>query len=255
MENTPKVKKAQALVEILERINRGVDPKRLCREASCLLPDIGPSELAAAEKKLIESGYSPHLVEQLSSVFIYLAMLKEQNSSLKARLAPRHILRKVMAEHEMLRCFLADLNVVESQIQQNDNLTTASSEFRRLVHIARHLDAMEEHIAREEDVIFPTLKHHGWSGLCRFVHTEHTYIRIAISDLIDLIKSFDPGNTEGFKARLHTAIAYLAPTMAEHLFEEDNIIYPIAFELIEDNKVWERIKVVCDDIDYCGLHI
>lgn len=255
MEKAPKVKKAQELVDILERINRGGDPKRLCQEASRLLPDIGPCELAAAEKNLVELGYSPRLVEQLSSVFVYLAMMKEQNVSLKGRLGPDHILRKVMAEHEMIRCFLADLSGVESQIQRSEEMSGLSSEFRRLVHIARHLDAMEEHIAREEDVIFPTLKHHGWSGLCRFVHTEHTYIRIAISDLIDLIQSFDPNDIETFKVRLHTAIAYLTPTIAEHLFEEDNIIYPIALELIEDSEVWERIKAVCDEIGYCGLHI
>lgn len=255
MENAPKTKKAQALTRVLERIYRGIDPKLLCKEAGHLFPDIGPGDIAVAEQNLINAGYSPRLAQQLSSVFVYMAMLKDQNTSLKFRLIPGHLLHKVMAEHELIRCFLIDLDSTEAEIQQTRHLTDTSSEFCKLGHIVRHLDAMEEHIAREEDVIFPCLQEHGWGGLCRSVRSEHTYVRIAINDLVELVQMFDENKIQEFKARLKSVTAYLCLTMVEHLFEEDNIVYPIALEVVTDNKVWERMKVVCDEIGYCGLHI
>ena len=255
MENQAKTKKSQALTRLLKRINRGADPKLLRKEASRLLPSVGPREIATAEQNLINDGFSARLVQQLSAAFVLMGILKSQGDNLRNRLPTNHVLRRVMAEHDMLRCFLDDLKDVEQIIQKMEHLSDVSSEFRKLGHIARHLNAMHEHIAREEDVIFPFLKKHGWASLCRSVCSDHVYIKIALNDLIRLIGTFNKNKMDEFKARLNSITKYLCPTIEEHLFQEENVLYPIALEVINDEELWEKTKAICDEIGYCGVHI
>jgi len=248
-------KNADKLTRLLRRISKGEDPTILRKEATRLISDVCPQDIATAEQNLIESGLSAQLVQQLSSAFMLMGILEENSSSIKARLPYSHILRKVMAEHEITRCYLADLEAVVKEIDAMENVTDVCSEFRRLAHITEHLNAMEEHIEREEDIIFPYLKKHGWKTLCRTAENDHIYIRVAVDDLIKLIVTFRQQKDGRFKVKLKSIARYLLKRMRENLFQEDNILYPIALEIVNDDNVWERMKSVCDDIGYCGLHV
>ena len=255
MENAPKIKKSQELTHLLKRINQGGDPKFLRKEAIHLLPEIEPSDIAAAEQNLINAGFSAKLVQELSAVFVLMGILEEQNLNLRDQLPGGHIIRRVLAEHELARCFMEDLKTTTEVIQKKTNLTDTSVEFRKLAHIVEHLNAMEEHIEREEDIIFPFLKKHGWASICRSARSQHVYIRIATSDLIRLIGTYKKSNLKEFKARLDSITGYLYPTMAEHLFQEDYLLYPIALQVINDEELWEQLKNVCEEIGYCGVHV
>jgi DUF438 domain-containing protein len=246
---------ADALTRLLKRINEGVDPKSIRKKASELIANVTGKDIAVAEQNLISAGYSAKLVNQLSAAFMVMGILEGQQIDLKFKLPTNHILRKIMAEHEMVLCFLADLRDVTNVISAKDDLTDTSSEFRKLAHIARHLEAMDEHIESEEDVIFPYLQRHGWISLCRAASGDHTHIRVAVSDLVRLISSYNKDCFDEFKVRLNSIVSYLCVTMEEHILQEDKILYPIALEVIKDPEVWDAIKTVCDDIGYCGLHV
>lgn len=245
----------EMLTRLLKRINAGADPKDLRKEAGRLMANITSKDIAAAEQNLINAGCSAKLAGQLSAAFVVMGIIEGQQIDLRTQLPPNHIIRKVLAEHDMLRCFLADLKDVADVIARENDLTSTSSNFRKLAHIAQHLEAMEEHIEAEEDIIFPYLQKHGWTSLCRAAHSDHIYIKIAIDDLMKLVRAFNPTCLDEFKVRLNSITRYLCPTMEEHIIQEDNILYPIALEVIRDEAVWDRIKAVCDYIGYCGLHI
>jgi len=255
MGKTHASRNTQELTRLLERISKGDDPKLLRKEATRLMSNVGPSDITLAEQNLIEHGYPAHLVQQLSAAFMLMGILEEQGVNLKKKLESNHILRLVIAEHDLLRCFISDLKDTAKAIHHSTRLTDTCSEFRKLCHIIEHLDAMEEHIEREEDVIFPYLKKRGWASLCDAAKDDHVYIRIAIRDLIDLVATFKPKNKKDFKVRLNSITKYLCPILTEHISQEDNILYPIALEVIKDQKVWDNIKDVCDDIGYCGIHM
>lgn len=255
MENTSQQKKAQALTQLLKRINKGTDPILIRKDASRLLLNLSPKDIAAAEQNLISAGYSARLVQQLSAAFVLMGLLEDRKSSLRVTLPSDHVLRRIMAEHDMLKCFMSDLKDLTETIDRMPSIKDTTAEFRRLAHIIEHLDAMEEHIEREEDVIFPFLKKHGWASLCRSAKSDHIYIRVATGDLIRIIETFDSDNIEEFKVRLKSIVKYLCPTMRDHIFQEDNIMYPIAVEVINDDTLWKKLKTVCDEIGYCGVHL
>lgn len=252
----PKSKKnSELIVRLLRRISNGEDPELLRSEATKLMAGVAPLDIAHAEQQLLDSGFSAQLVQDLSSAFIHMGIMEDQVPNLKATLPDNHIVRKVMAEHELTRCTLADLEDVTAEIEKLDSLTDVSSEFRKLSHTIMHLRAMEEHIEREEDIIFPYLKNHGWTNLCKASQNDHVYIRIAVNDLVKLISTYKPERFKEFRTRLTSITKYLCPRMRDHIFQEDNILYPIAIELIKDQKLWDQMKHVCEEIGYCGIHI
>jgi DUF438 domain-containing protein len=245
--------KTWEIAGLLKRINQGDDPKLLRQKAFQLTKNVDPSDIVAAEQILIDEGYSPQIAKQLSATFILISLHREDDNS-RNNLSHDHILRKIKVEHELARCFLADLNTVVEAILDLNCLTDVSSEFRKLSHVILHLAVMKEHIDREENVIFPFLTKHGWPGLCRAAQTDHSKIRTDIDNLLELTTSINTVRFEDFKAWLIPITKRLSATMLEHFFYEDDLFYPISLVVIDDVNVWEAIKELCDEIGYCGAH-
>lgn len=246
---------AEELKEFLIKISKSKDPKPLREQASRLISSITPKDFETAELKLKESGISTSQIQQLSTTFIMMGLLKKEKWDLRSHLPDYHVLRKVMAEHEMIRCFLADLEDIAIKIQASASLSPTSSEFMRLSHIVEHLNSLEEHICREDDVLFPTLKEYGWESLFSQIENEHSYIQMSVNDLVKLIMAFDKMPFISFKNRLLSTVRYLCPLLREHLFHEDRVVFPLAVSSIGDTQVWERLRHICNEIDYCGIHL
>jgi len=248
-------RRAQTLTRLLKRINRGDDPRLLRKEAGQLLTNITPGDITTAEQHLIDDGYSIQVVQLLSATFMLMGISQQPADNPITSLPPNHILRMVMAEHDMFRCFLADLDELAEIIAALGHLTDVSMEFRKLVHIVEHLGAMKEHIEREDDIIFPYLRDCGRISLCRAVQGDHVNIRTEIDGLNTLILSFDEVSLEQFKTGLLTTTQRLLAIAPEHLCQEDFILYPIALGIINNTEVWEEMKAICDEIGYCALHL
>ena len=250
MANTHQNAKTWALAGLFKRINLGEDLKLLRSEASQLAKNIDPNDIASAEQTLINEGYPCRVVQQLSATFVLIGLHKRRQNNLESKLPDDHILRKIMTEHDLVRCYLADLNSVAVTIQCLNCLTDVSTEFRNLCQIIRHLSVMTEHIEREEYIIFPCLTKLGWMGLCQTAQTEHAKIKIDIENLVTLITSFNEIRLEDFKALLITIVQRLSPIMLEHLSYEDDLLCPISLVVIDNVKAWKSIKALCDDIGY-----
>ena len=244
------MEKSMQLAQILRRVQQGEDPMKVRYEARELLATLRLRDVTAAEKYLLESGIS---FDQLRSlVYAFASILGDQFALLRANLPGSHIIRTILAEHEMFECFLADLKEVNNKIQAADELSEYSSEYRKLCHIAKHLYAMDVHHLREDDIIFPSLKEKSCYSLCRSMQRVHYRILSAINNLIAVAYNFGSMNFDDFKMQLNAVVTFLVPTMREHIFQEDNILYPIALEALDD-KAWTSIKEMCDETEYCAF--
>lgn len=245
---------AEELANFLMKLSESKNKGSLRKEANRLIRSVTPKDFTGAENNLIRSGITPEKIQQLSTSFIMMGLLEKEKCDLRSQLPDYHVLRKVMAEHDMLRCFLADLEDVAEQIHQTASLKPTSAEFMRLAHIVEHLNSLDEHIGREDDVLFPVLQEHGWKSLFAQIEGEHTYIQMAVGDLVKLVLAFEKMPFATFKNRLMSTVRYLCPLLREHLFHEDRVLFPLAISLVSNNTVWERLRHICNEIDYCGIH-
>jgi uncharacterized protein len=246
---------AEELEGLLLKINSGNSVADLRKEATQLITAISATDIAQAEDRLMRNGISARRVQQLSAAFILMGLMDAQKGPLRDRLTERHVLKKVLAEHDILRCWIADMEDVALRISLADLLTDTSTDIHRLAHITEHLAALQEHIDRENDVIFPALRTQGWDSLCLAAEADHVFIVTAIGDLVKLVQAFGEIPFALFKQRLLTIVKSLCPLLKEHLFHEDHVLYPVVVALIDKPGFWDKMRQVCDEIDYCGVHL
>jgi uncharacterized protein len=244
--------KVEQLTLIFKRLDAGESPEKVRHEEHQFLSTVGPQEVALAEQSLLQEGIT---IEQIRTRCVtHISLLPDQVSRLRARLPANHIVRIILAEHEMMLCFLADLEELDGEIEQLSSFSPTSVEMRKLAHIVAHLAIAGDHEYREAEVVFPELERHGYYGPQEIVKNDRTGLDSCKRGLIELIQSkpetMPPAK---FKLHLHTAVKYLVPVMRQEILAEDNILYPVAVEVITNKNVWDRIKATCEQIGYCGF--
>lgn len=240
----------ERLVGVLRRLNEGEEPESVREEARGLLADIGPRELSLAEQKLLEGGLDRAELGQLCR--IHMEVLGDQVERMKQQVPPGHVVHTLVSEHEMILGFLDELDEINERIQQMEEYRPeGTEEFRRLLHIAEHLVETEAHHEREEQVLFPELEKRGITGPPDVMRMEHEQLRPQKQDLLQLAESVGDMDFVEFQRRLDITVAFVVSVLRDHIFKENNILYPTALSLIEDEHVWEQMKEGCDEIGYC----
>lgn len=241
--------KISELTRILERLNSGEDPTKVKADAKRFLSIIDPQDLAKAEQHLVEKGLDPAELVKLCP--LHMELLDDQVSRLKEILPEEHIVATLINEHETLLCFLDDLDFVNQSIQRMRGYEPERVEYRRLLHIAEQLVGAELHHQREEEILFPALEKRGVFGPPMVMRQEHTELRNHKRKLLELARNAAVMEFLDFTTQLAEVVGFLVPMLREHIFKENNILYPTALEVIEDEQVWSQLKGDCDRIGYC----
>ncbi len=250
MPRTQTTNRVHTLADLLQRIDQGNDLRDLCHEAGQLADQVKPRDIAIAEQALVESGYAEEVAHQLTTLFVFMGMFERTNAQPRQTLPHNHMLRRVAIEHDFFRCFTEELQELTDTILGLDALTDVSVEFRSLVRTARNLYGLREHTEYEEDLIFPYLQKRGYGNLCRVAEREHHQLREQIDNLMALVLSFHGITFGEFQIRLTAITQKLVPVLREHLAFEDNLLYPMALVVVDDDRTWHVIKALYDQMGY-----
>lgn len=241
------------LANIILNLCASSDYSNLSKQKRELLASADCREIAHAQEKVLESGLD---IEELFIIWQQnKLLLPNQVEKLRRELPDNHIIQRILAEHEMILCFIADLEDVNIEIQQLDEATSTNSQIRRFEHIARHLSSASQHPEREDQVIFPELKLRGFPGPADIISLQHNQLSVRIAELKELAWLIDTIAFDEFKLQLQHLTDYVVPAMRRHIFIENNLVLPLAVELIDDADIWDRMKRICDEIGYCGYDI
>ena len=243
------MEKVQQLTRILKRLNSGEDPAKVKEQAKEFLATIDAKDLSVAEQNLVDEGLSAGDLQRLCTV--HLELLKDQVEKMKSQLPPGHVISTLISEHESILCFLDTLDIVNKAIQKMESHDPRREEFGKLAHIAEHLVAAELHHQREEEILFPELESRGIQGPPMMMRAEHTQLRQYKKRLKQFSEGAAQTDFSGFKQQLDEIVGFIVPTLREHIYKENNILYPTALEVIEDQSIWEKLKTECDKIGYC----
>ena len=241
--------KIDKLVEILGRLNAGESPDSVREEAQEFLAQIDPKELSIAEQKLIQAGMAPEDLRHLCSM--HMEMLKGELEKMTSTLEVGHVIDTLVKEHKVILSFLDKLEETNQEIQKLDTYDSNNELFAKLLHIAEHLIGAEPHHQREEQVLFPEIENRGVTGPTRIMVMEHEDLRRYKHDVQDLAKNVASMDFIEFKNRLNASSKLLIMTLRDHIFKENNILYPASLEVIKDVDTWQKLKDACDKIGYC----
>lgn len=206
-------------------------------------------ELAYADQILIEAGLAPEELRHLCSA--HLEMFEGELERIGADLKPGHVIHTLVREHDMILSFLDELDKVNHAIGRMESYGRGRDEFDELMPIAEHLLEAELHHRREEEVLFLEVERRGVFGPPQVMRMEHEELRARKRELEELAERIDQMAFDAFKERLEAVVNFIVPMLRDHIFKENNILYPTALQVIQDEEVWERMRLKCDEIGYC----
>lgn len=241
--------RVEYLAHILSKLNSGESPEAVKAEAKEFIEGMDAEELSRAEQKLIDQGVTPETLRGLCTV--HIEALKDKLTELKGLLRPGHMLHTLIEEHDVILGFLDQLEALNKQIQGMDNYEQAADIISALNHTAEHVLGAEKHHQREEDVLFPALEALGISGPPRIMRLEHNQLRPRKKELVEITAHVQDMDFADFKKRVNELVNFIVFNMRDHIFKENYILYPSAFQAIKDQRQWENMKQRCDEIGYC----
>ena len=241
--------KTDRLVKLLERLNSGEKPQSVKEEAQEFLSTLKAEDLSFAEQKLLQAGLAPEDLRHLCS--IHMEMLKDEVTKMTANLENGHVITTFVKEHEIILSFLDELEVLNTELQKQNSYDENSDLYSKIANKAQDLLDAEPHHQREEQVLFPAVEAKGVNGPTKVMVMEHEDLRRHKKDVRDLANDVINMDFTEFKNRVSSAIKILIMTLRDHIFKENNILYPTSVEVIKEKSEWEEIKKGCDNVGYC----
>lgn len=228
VKKSEKMDKKEIIRKIIERIHRGEDPEKIKEEFREMLGDISPLEIAKVEEELIKEGMPREEIRSLCD--LRMEVFRESLSKVKLSLEGWHPLKILLREHSAILGLAGKFRdsvkkLKEEGFSPDDNTT--------LKEMAKFMDDPKSHYLREENVLFPHIEKHGITQPPAIMWSEHDNIRGIEKEILSTLEQ--PLSNESMK-KLDELSIFLLETLSSHFYKENNILFPAALRVIEDNE-------------------
>ncbi len=240
--------KKQMIKDLIQQLHAGVSPDEVKEKFRGVLKDIGPLEIAQVEEELINEGLPRQEIQKLCE--LHLAVFRESLEKPKSEVPPGHPIHILLKEHELVKGFVEGLSSLLSKVEQAEDLAGIENDLSRIEELLTHLKEYDRHKVREENTLFPYLEKHGVTQPPAIMWTEHDAQREEIKEASKTLENKEILGLEGFKGKLLPHLKNLTDLIPSHFYKEENILFPMALELIGDVE-WHEIKASMDDLGYC----
>lgn len=226
--------------EDLYRALKGLEEGEVSEgEVQKTVKEATPEEISRAEQRLIDEGILDE--KNIKDICkIHLESMGDSVEKTKSELEAGHPVHTLISEHEKILEFLDELDGLTGTMEKRD---LKRGEKEKLGHVAEHLVEAESHHKREEDVLSPRLERKGVFGPPRVMRMDHEEFLPKKEKLLELSK--DPNANKEEIVEISQELVF---NMRDHIFKEDNILYPSALETLDR---WEEMKEEADGIGYC----
>jgi uncharacterized protein len=163
---------------------------------------------------------------------------------------PGHPIHTLMEEHRALLGFAARLKELAAGMAKAGAEAEAAA--ASLPQLLAYFKESASHYAREENVIFPSLQKHGITQPPAAMWMEHDHIRELEKDLFHLVETRSTMPAAQFSGRLQPAAIVLADALASHFYKENNILFPMAMQVIVEEE-WVELRRQFDGVGYCSF--
>jgi len=244
--------KREELKEVLKRLHEAgpQDLERVKKEAEIYFKDTDLKELALAEQELIQEGTSRQEMKRLCDV--HLEVMKEQMGAKakKLRLPAAHPISILKDEHKIIKRNLKRLKVILEKLKVSTSFDQAKRQVNTLKELSHFFLETEKHHQREEEAIFPRLVAHGITEPPEIFKEDHVEFKAKKKALFEIVMHVENKNFLEFLAAVGPIIEFLTKNLEEHIYKEDNILYPMAYQTLEKNE-WKDVRKKFDAIGYC----
>lgn len=241
----------EVLKRLIGQLHQGKSVDDVKADFARLLRNVGAAEIAQIEQALISEGLPQSEVKRLCDV--HVAVFRE---SLDAQMPPEgtpgHPIHTFRMENE------AAAGVLDALQQALDALKAHLSDWGALdtSRLAQARERMaelreyEKHYSRKENILFPYLERHGFTGPTSVMWAIHDDVRAGWKALDELLAAGPSGDAAGFVAQMDKVFDPLNTAIREMFYKEENILFPTAVEKLGAEE-WVAISEQEHEIGYC----
>ncbi len=160
---------------------------------------------------------------------------------------PIEILEK---EHEEILANIDRMEEIVNKIKTKKDFADIKNEIDALKKVAHLFIDADNHHKREEDVLFPAMEAKGIQGPTYVMRSEHDELRAKKRQLNETVNSVPKIGFSDFLSKVEESASFIQSVLREHIMKENNILYPMAMDCIEE-KEWMDIGNKFDKIGYC----
>ena len=240
----------EELKQVLKRLHEA-KPEELAKvklEAQKYFKDTDPKELALAEQELIQEGTSRQEMKRLCDV--HLEVMKGQLGVKKLRLPASHPISILKDEHKVIKRNLKKLKRTLAKLKSAASFGKAKSSVNTLKELSHFFLETEKHHKREEEAIFPRLEAHGIVEPPAIFKEDHVEFMAKKKELNEIVMHQERGEFKEFVEAVGPIIEFLTKNLEEHIYKEDNILYPMSYEALGKEE-WLDVRKTFDAIGYC----
>lgn len=240
-------KRQEILKGLIQELHAGKSVDDVKETFARLIQDVGPEEIAEMEQSLIAEGMPETEVKRLCDV--HVAVFRESldaQAQARPETIPGHPIHTFRAENRAAEKVLTALQEAIDALKA----TPGAAQLEKARQELARLREYEKHYLRKENVLFPYLEQHNFSGPSMVMWAIHDDIRAGWKSLEQLLAAGPGDDPAAFQASLDETFPPLKTAISEMFYKEENILFPTALEKLSADE-WLAIRAQESEVGYC----
>jgi len=240
-------KHQEALKSVIRKLHEGRTVDEVKGEFAAVLQDVGATDIAQVEQALIDEGLPETEVKRLCDVHVAVFRDSLQDQA-KLDTIPGHPVHTFLAENGAAGRVL---DALQEALQRVATVPDAER-LQSARELLQDLRQYENHYLRKENILFPYLEKHGFTGPSAVMWAIHDDVRAGWKALDALLAAGPAADAELFSAQIDEISGPLNTAIREMFYKEENILYPAALERL-NHEEWIAIRAQEPEVGYCFI--
>ncbi len=231
--------KVADLKKLILDLHAGVETERARARFNEVVKNVSPQEIGAMEEQLIREGMPVEEIQRLCD--LHVAVVQDSlDRQEEIDTSPGHPIHTYLAENEIITGLANRLGALCAD-ERKDGFSGPgwATEFHEVLG---RLAGIDNHYLRKENELFPALEKHGITGPSQVMWGVHDEIRGQVEEC----RSYLEANSWEGAARAGIA---LARGIAEMVYKEEKILFPLALHTLNDDE-WSHVRKGEDGLGY-----
>ncbi len=242
-----RAKRQETLKGLIQDLHAGKTVDQVKATFAELLQDVGAAEIAELEQNLIAEGMSEMEVKRLCDVHVQVFRESlDAQAETRPETIPGHPVHTFLAENAAAGPVLDSLGATLAQLRDSPTPTALVRAHQELDHLREY----EKHYLRKENILFPYLEKHNFSGPSTVMWAIHDDVRANWKALAALLAAGPGGDPAGFAQEIDGQFATLRTAISEMFYKEENILFPTALQKLSHEE-WVAMRKQEPEVGYC----
>ncbi|MEF8873943.1 MAG: hemerythrin domain-containing protein [Candidatus Thermoplasmatota archaeon] len=244
--------KTKKVIEVLQAFNGGDITEK---EAFDQLQNCEPFNLYSAVLEMYRDGFDLEKGDLPKISKIYVKLYEEESVQLIKKLDKGHPIKRLTSDHKKIVALLDMLDSIAESVNQDIKDQSDINEgveykdkIKKIEMISVALKQFEEHLLKEEELIFPVWSQKGRIGDTILLEDEHEGIKEDVKVLVEEILKSEKDWTNKSWNDLSEKIDKVTGKIRFHTFHEEDMFYPIVVNDL-DEQDFKEIKKKMDEFE------